>query len=97
MHRPRQHPNNPDYDWAPADDFDNPVPADLVQYHREFKHGYWGYVCPCCRNVFAPGWAGMPESFRTHVREYLTGSGCFFNAKNKPLAKAKHADKDANF
>ncbi len=92
------HPNNPDYDWGPADPIDNPIPADIVKYHRQFKPGYWGYVCPCCRNVWAPGWGGMPDSFRGHIREYLQGRGCFFNPKAIAAPRTtKHADKAASF
>lgn len=92
------HPNDPDYGWGPPDAVENPVPADLVQFYREFKPGYWAFVCPCCRNVFAPGLGGMPDAFRAHVHDYLRGSGCFFNPKAASVAKpVKHADKAANF
>ncbi len=86
MHRPNPHPNDRDYDWGPADPIDNPVPSDLAQYHRQFKPGYWGYVCPCCKLVFAPGWAGMPDALRSHIR-----------LKNTPKTSDKHADQAANF
>lgn len=82
----RQHENDPLYGWGPAghdpaDPFSETVPADLVQFYREFKLGHWGFVCPCCKNVWAPGFGGMPDSFRAHVREYLGGGGCFSNPK----------------
>lgn len=97
MRRYNPHPNDPDYDWGPADPVSNPVPADLVPYHREFKRGYWAYVCPCCHNVFAPGFAGMPEGFRSHIRPYNEGKGCMLNPSATPVHNRKHADKAANF
>lgn len=95
---PRQiHDANPDYGESPVDPSVH-VPDDLAPFYHQFKPGYWAYVCPCCKYVFAPKWGGMPGSFRAHVHEYLHGSGCFFNPKSRAVAKApKHADKAANF
>lgn len=77
---------------------DGDVPSDLKSYYRQFKPGLFGYVCPCCKNVFAPGWGGMPGSFRAHIREYLEGAGCFFNPRAKAVAKSdKHSKEAAGF
>lgn len=82
----RRHENDPLYGWSPAhsepaDPYSMAVPVDLVQYYRQFKLHSWGYVCPCCKNVWAPGFGGMPESFRAHLRDWLEGKGCFFSQK----------------
>jgi hypothetical protein len=62
------------------DDFH--VPPDLVHYYRQFRPGYWGYVCPSCKCVLAPGWgANIPDQFRAHIRPHLEGKGCFLNPK----------------
>lgn len=86
MNSPIIHPvDEPEaYGWNPpnsvADDFE--VPSDLVVHYRQFRPGYWGYVCPCCHYVMAPGWGpNIPEQFRAHLRSYLEGKGCFFQPK----------------
>lgn len=72
------------YGWNPADspDCEFQVPEDLRQHYRAFRDGYFGYICPCCRNVWAPGWgANIPAQFRAHIRPYFEGKGCFFQPK----------------
>lgn len=89
----RAHENDPFYGWSPAgsDPADpcSKVPADLVMYYREFKPMHWGYVCPCCKNVWPPGLGGMPGAFRAHIRDYVQGSGCFFNPKTISKEKSR--------
>lgn len=79
------HENDPDYGWGPAGhDPSDPfaeVPKDLERFYREFKTSHWGYVCPACGHVWAPGFAGMPNSFRAHIRDWFDGKGCFFAPK----------------
>jgi hypothetical protein len=71
------------YGWGPPGaPGEIPVPDDVAQWYREFRPGYWGYVCPCCKCVWAPGWGeDLPKSFRAHVTPYLRGGGCFFEPK----------------
>ena len=73
-----------DYGWYPANSVpsDRPVPEDLVQFYREFQPGYYGYVCPACKCVFAPGWGEtIPAQFRAHIRPWQDGKGCFLAQK----------------
>lgn len=94
MHRPEPHENDPLYAW-PGDDYQPPL--DLASYFREFKPGYMGYVCPRCRNVFAPGFAGMPGAFRTHVREFQDTGGCFFDPATRRSGKVAQAKRAGAF
>lgn len=75
-------PPEPDaYGWNPPNTVEGEfvVPPDLEVYYREFRPGYWGYVCPCCRCVFAPGWGEkIPAEFRTHISPTHVGKECFF-------------------
>ena len=75
-----QHENDPLYGWGPAnsDPRDHTVPLDLERYYRNFKPGFWGYVCPSCGMVFPPGLAGMPGGFRAHIVDVAQGKGCMF-------------------
>jgi hypothetical protein len=80
--QPLQDPEH--YGWNPADspDCEFEVPADLAMHYRMFRDGYFGYVCPCCRCVWPPGWGpSIPRDFRAHIRPYLEGKGCFFEPK----------------
>lgn len=79
---PIDHPNNDAYDTRYGD-----VPSDLTPYYREFKPGYWAYVCPACGNIFGPVFGSMPGSFRTHIKEIAEGKGCFFRPKAQPVNK----------
>lgn len=83
------HENDPLYIW-PSDEFQ--PPEDLAPYFREFKPGYMGYICPNCRTVYAPGFAGMPEGFRTHIKD-LDRTGCTFNPKSPIDAKVQNLNK----
>jgi len=76
---------------------DPKVPPDLAPYCRQFRPGLFAYVCPCCNLVFAPGWGGMPGTFRVHVMEYLEGSGCAFKPKGKGGGSSKHNSQAAGF
>jgi hypothetical protein len=67
----KQDDNDPFYDRIECAD----IPGDLRQYYRQFKPGYWAYVCPICHYVFPPNLAGMPGGFVTHVKNE---NGCFF-------------------
>lgn len=69
------------YGWNPPNAVPGEpvVPEDLVPHYREFEPGYWGYICPCCHCVWAPGWGSdIPAQFRAHIRPYLDGRDCFF-------------------
>lgn len=93
MNRPAaRHENDELYGWGPdghdpADPYSK-VPDDLVRFYRQFKPEHWGFVCPCCKNVWAPGFTGMPDAFRVHLRDWLEGKGCFFNPKPQAAAPA---------
>lgn len=67
--------------WGPVNisPGDAQVPDDLLAFYKNFRPNEWGYVCPCCKLVFLPGLAGMPGTFRSHIRSWLEGKGCFFN------------------
>ena len=72
------------YGWHPAntDPGEIRVPSDLVHYYLEFRPGYYGYVCPACKCVFAPGWSEKtPAEFKAHIKPALDGKGCFFAQK----------------
>jgi len=64
---------------------DMPVPSDLVRHMRQVSAHRWVYVCPHCKHIFEPGWAGMPETFRKHLQykvkdedpKEVAGRGCF--------------------
>jgi hypothetical protein len=70
------------YGWNPPNSVEgeHEVPMDLVQHYREFRPGYWGYVCPSCHNVYAPGWGpSIPADFRAHIKPWTESKGCFFS------------------
>ncbi len=80
------------YGWSPANENPDewPVPDDLVPYYRMFRDGYFGYICPCCRCVWAPGWGqDTPKHFRAHLQPYIQGKGCFFEPKAQPAVAGK--------
>ena len=94
----REHENDPAYGWnPPGHPEEAQVPADLEPFYRQFKPGYWGYVCPCCHYVFPPGLGGMPSTFRVHVKEYLSGSGCSLNGRAAAPAKVAKLSKAGEF
>jgi len=93
MLKANNHENNLAYHSFPHE-----VPADLFHYYQQVKPGFWAYVCPCCKYIYAPKWAGMPNSFRAHVSEYLAGKGCFFNPSNKTITTSKkHSPKTQDY
>lgn len=60
------------------------IPEDLQQFYRA---NAGGFVCPCCKYIYKSEYAGVPWSFRAHIKDYLQGGGCFF----APKTQQKHA------
>ena len=55
-------------------------PDDLQPHYRQVTLRFasvprYGFVCPCCSGVI-PGGAKSADSFRVHIRDYLSGGGC---------------------
>lgn len=76
-------PDPENYGWHPpntgADSWH--VPEDLIPHYREFRPGYWGYVCPSCRCVFPPGLGEkIIRDFRAHIKPY-PAKECWFRSK----------------
>ena len=63
------------------------IPSDLNRYYRQWKPYQFAFICPRCKMVFQPELAGMPGSFRAHVREIEETGGCPFFPK--PGGKAQ--------
>ena len=62
------------------------IPPDLNEFYRNNA-----YVCPCCRGIFDPTWAGMPGAFRAHIRDFRQGLGCFVKPSTRPMAGGRVA------
>ena len=79
-------------EWAPYDPYRDSEgegyqpPEHLRVYWKHFDKydtSRTGFVCPCCKNVWSPAFAGMPGSFEAHVEPHQRGQGCFFKPKQK--------------
>ena len=61
------------------------LPPGATKWQQDWffaqPRGFWAYVCPCCKMIYAPGWGGMPGSFRVHIEEYEQTGGCVFKPK----------------